>query len=170
MKKLLVGVVAVLCCFGAVFAGCGQNNNETISGEFYTVEEAYKNGLLKYDDLLNIAYLHDNERDFNKDLNKDVIGEDFVSAQKSPAKLSEETENAIKQCYCDKHIYDEDITISDLGVVYYGTYNECVAIMVWVNNGAYATEVIDDVVDGIHFWYPNSNTMLIWKKHRREVK
>jgi len=131
-------------------------------GEFYTLREAFEQNLLSQDDLLSIAYYYNGGRESNEEL----MGENFAPAPKIPEFPDNLTEKAIRQTFWNKYFESENpdgITLDDVGIEnsYYGTYGDCVAVMVW-RAGAYQTVWEDVEVGGVHFIYPNNNRILIW--------
>ncbi|MDE6075037.1 MAG: hypothetical protein K2G26_01215, partial [Clostridia bacterium] len=106
IKKFFMGLLAILTvpCFIFGLAACSgnqsendtgnsdieQGNNDTkspdsyISGEFYTLQEAYDNGYLTLEDLLSIAYYHNGGITGNEEL----ISLDFTPKQKNPECIS----------------------------------------------------------------------------------
>lgn len=132
-------------------------------GYFYTLQEAYDKGLLTQADLMNIAYYH------NSSINWAVqyIPEDYVPVPKNPETLSQETETAIKQTYFDEYFKadkNHNTSLDDIyvGDDYYGTYNNCVAVMVWCADFGYACVIGDVNIGGVRFLYSDSNEILIW--------
>ncbi len=112
----------ILICLNSCFY-----NKEKEFGKFYSLEEAVGNRLINEDDLLNIAYY------FND--NKNINGENFELKIKNPSCLSDEIEKKIKQTHLERIIKEntkaklDGIKIKE----YYGTYNKCVAVFVQDN-------------------------------------
>ncbi len=143
--------------------------NEIGENGFYTVAEAYWLGYITREDLMSIAYYHNCGRSGNEE----VMGEDYKPLPKTPEKLSVETEVAVKQSYFDGHLIDKDLDYLEklLGKKleinvneYDGTYNGCVAVMMSDNYSGFLTIVQTIEIDGIKFYYGNSNEIKIWKK------
>ena len=127
VKRFTLIVMAACMVFtGLTFAGCVE---ETLAGEFYTLQEAYDNGWLTQEDLLSIAYHYNHGREDNEEL----MGEDYVPQPKTPETLSKQTEKSIKQTELDKYNNGREPGSEYYGTLdqvyilgYYGTYNGCV--------------------------------------------
>ena len=140
---------------------------KTTQGALYTLKEAYNYGYLNIEQLKSIAYYHNGGRKYNET----AIPEDYKPIPKIPELLNPSTEYAIRKNFWDIYVYDKsgflfsDVFISDnelTGDCYYGTYKNCVAVMVWLHKGAYSDVFEDVIVGGIHFVYHDANRILIW--------
>ena len=157
-KKVIIFLLSIICAFGVMFsAGCN-----TPTGKFYTLQEAYDNGFLTQEDLMSIAYFNNGGREYNED----IMDENYVPAPMNPTALSAETDMAIRQSYWDKY-YKENTptnrTIDDIGLGYYGTYNNCVAVKVYF--GGFVIEIVrKDYVGGITVFYNCGEKISIWVK------
>ena len=108
---LLLGIVML---FGV--AGCNKKSQES-TGTFYTLQEAYENGWLTQENLKNIAYYHNNGIPYPESLSNNIA----KSIKKSWAKkLKDDNTNQATD------ITEEMVVIEE----YYGTYDECVIIIV----------------------------------------
>jgi hypothetical protein len=156
-KKLCIGLILIM----SFILLCGCTDEVEKKGDFYTLQEAYDQGLLTKDALESIAYYQNGGSD----------DENFVPIPKNPEELSEETENAIKET----RVYDirndsqepikkaktDDVSITQ----YYGTYNTCVAVMLDEAYYAYDAALWDVTIGGIPFHYKDGNRIIIWKQN-----
>lgn len=156
MKKVVMVGVIVMVCIG-LFSACTPKK----SGEFYTLQEAYDQGLLTQDDLKSIAYYHNGESE----------DESFVPMPKTPEVLSNKTEKAIKETRAYnlrtqnpnpiKKAEAKDITI----LKYYGTYNNCVALIMDDIHHDYSSAEREVTIDGVLFHYNDGNSIIIWQQN-----
>jgi len=119
-------------------------------GTFYSLQEAYDEGLLTYDDLRTLAY--------GNGLNNE---DGFVPIPKTPGVLSTEIENAIKynymyyiQCKDEKHVQIE---------YYGGTYGDCVAVVIESCLTSISVVNWQESIGGINFIYSGDFQIIIWK-------
>ena len=148
---------------GAIgLAGCGPKTY----GTFYTLQEAYDNGYLTREDLLNIAYYNgDQERNESalQNFEPTPIGE-----------LSEEISLKIRKYVAERYRnngYNPDVTAEHVSITnYLGCYN-----------GYYVIRYLDNLTDrpavdrdpeayvqevaGIKFSYWNTSLILAWKNN-----
>ncbi len=164
IKKIIcIGSILVLMFAITACIHKGAEYEPEKKGDFYTLQEAYNLELLTRDDLKSIAYYHNGTGD----------DESFVPLPKTPETLSVETENAIKET----RAYDfrnmgthpiKDAKIEDITIhKYYGTYNDCVAVMMYDYN-CYPAVMRDDSIAGVLFNYSDGNSILIWKDSSRQ--
>jgi len=138
-------------------------------GTFYSLQQAYDEGLLTQDDLKNIAYYHHGsmEYDFEKLCEEDLVlteGEieiirqyqnenaGFIPAPKIPEVLSAETEQAIKeatafslraQTYSNGTSMYPNAAAEGVKIKkYHGTYHNCAAVVIDDSYRLYYTGVI----------------------------
>ena len=159
-----------IICFGLLlamllsFAACAGNvdGEEAVpqkKGDFYTLQEAYDQGLLTVDDLKNIAYYQNGESP----------DENFVPTAKNPETLSAETENAIKESRAYDYRNDtvspqKDAKPNDFQVVkYLGTYNNYSAVMIVGSCDMYTQAVWEEIIEDVTFIYNNGNRIYIFK-------
>ena len=64
-KKILVTVIFLITALSMLMCGCERKH-----GEFYTLEEAYNNGLLTKENLEEIAYYINENLNYPKALNR----------------------------------------------------------------------------------------------------
>lgn len=169
MKRLInIGIVLMLA---AAVAACAPKIETTLEdepekkGDFYSLQEAYDLELLTQDDLKNIAYylsVDGGVEDENED-------DSFVPLPKTPEVLSIETENAIKEtrAYYLRNLSPHSIQDAKADGIriflYFGTYNNCVAVMMY-DYFAYTAAGKDVTIAEVVFHYWDGNTILIWKK------
>ena len=164
-----------IICFGAalmigmcIFCGCGKEPLWT----FYTLQEAYDEGLLSVEDLKSIAYYHHNGRQpiFDEVNGWIYVGveEGFVPTPKQPEKLNKQSENKMLKTwvtdYNSKHT--ESIKISNLFVErYYGTYNDCFAV-IFDEKDSYTSGISEfGEIANVSFVQNSNNPIQIWKEN-----
>ena len=152
-KKLII--LGLMLAMILSFAACAPQKK----GEFYTLQEAYDQGLLTVDDLKNIAYYQNGESP----------DENFVPTAKNPEILSSKTENAIKESrayyYRNMEIGAiEDAKSSGYRIVnYLGTYNSSVAVMIEDYMVVYTCALWEEEIEGVTFKYNYGNRIYIFK-------
>lgn len=153
IKKLICFFVLLTILFS--FTACAPQKR----GEFYTLQEAYDQGLLTVDDLKNIAY----------HLNGESPDESFVPTPKNPQTLSAATEKAIKETKAYDYRNDtispkKDVKPNGFRIVkYLGTYNNSLAIMIESNYYVHTCAEWIDTVEGVSFNYGYGNYIVIFK-------
>lgn len=168
--SICILLTLIFCVCG--LCACNDDKDEIYEnpqklGDFYTLEEAYEQGFLSHDDLVNIAYYNHGADD-----SFDFPGgnPDFVVTPKNPEVLSEETKSAICETFAyywergvyapqRTNIYKDEIKVG----LYYGTYNGC-AVVAISRTGVFTTSIQEYMVGGIGFritdeLYP----ILVWK-------
>lgn len=107
MKKFFITLAAL---FIGAFAlcSCATEKADSDNGEFYTLQEAYESNFITVNDLMHISYFKNGEvykvepgGDFNDSSNWEKV--EFVP-EKNLTLLDNETENAIKTAFYNKHI------------------------------------------------------------------
>ncbi len=170
-KKIIVFLlVAVLLAMSICLCACNDSDNEDVYsnprqlGDFHTLEEAYEQGIISHDDLLNIAYYNHQRYDFFDFPDDDP---NFVGAPKDPEVLSEETKAAICETYALYMKTEENrinIPKGHITVVeYYGTYNGWAVVGIG-RPGAFLAGYAHPKIGGIKFavdfcFYPT----MVWK-------
>ena len=157
MTKKQSGKACLLSCFALAVLLCltvscadGDYRIDNVNiGIFFGMQEAYDNGLITVEDLQSIANHQNN-------------------GTKPSGTLSAEVERAIEEtvAYNLRNLNPNpitDATAKDVRISkYYGTYNNCVAVMI----SAAATQALwDDVIAGVIFHYNNGNSIVIWKQN-----
>lgn len=155
MLKKIFCFLVILIMLIAMLAACAPKQR----GTFYTLQEAYDQGLLTQDDLKSIAYYQNEGSD----------DESFTPIPKNPEVLSAKTEKAIRETkayyfrnqspYPIKEAKSKDIRI----LKYYGTYNNLVAVMFDDAYGGHFDAEVKITIAGVLFHYLNSITIIIWK-------
>ena len=129
------------------------------TGTFYSLQEAYDNGWLTQEDLMSIAYYHNDGRVYNED----IMPEDYVPQTKMPEVLSDETQlKIISAIYNVEDAETVDITITE----YYGTYGDCIAVKESMHYRYGGGPCIDAIlsVSGIKFCISIRNPIIIWRE------
>ena len=121
MKKVISVLLSVASafCFIFVFSGC-KDEEIKVSGEFYTLKEAYDNGWLVKSDVRNIAFYY---YKFYKmeDPNDDIIPID-------PQELSEKMQKELKLAYLERiDVIDGTIDKVDI-YMNYGIYGNDIVV------------------------------------------
>ncbi|MCL2140420.1 MAG: hypothetical protein FWH42_01900 [Dehalococcoidia bacterium] len=159
-KLFAVAIAVILLLCGILVplsAGCddkvlvNDNPKEEITGKFYSLQKAYDDGLLSRQDLMNIA----------------SYPSSFGNAELA---LSVDTQLSIKEA-CAESLRNRttspitEATADDITIEYYfGTYNNCVAVIVSNAFTLYSDALWDDVIAGVVFHYYNGNSIIIWKQ------
>ena len=137
-----------------------------ITGEFYSLQEAYEQGIIDKQALESIAYY-----------NSGWTREGFAPIPKTPDILSEEVSLAIKKSLLKnlqerEYKYNGEITypyanatLDDVKITgYYGTYGDCVAVLTDNGYDMHSGVMRYVEIDGVKIKYNNSNGILIWKE------
>lgn len=157
MNKVKKHISILLCAFGIVsLTGC---NNDI--GEFYSLAEAYNNGYITRNDLLNIAYYYNNETNVND--------ETFVPKEISVNDLSKKTLKAIKNTYLVTILKNDSKATLD-GVhlnKYFGKYGDCVSLNMKDDYTCYdlLPPIEEYVIDGVKFlnYIDGPYGITVWK-------
>ena len=161
MKQRIFSIWIAVCLLvlPAVLAGCGPKTY----GTFYTLQEAYDNGYLTREDLMSIAYYHHNGREYNEE----TMPEDYAPIPKDPEELSESTSLRIRSTAAadwNAEYPDDDATAEDFWIdYYYGTYGNCVAVMMTDNFTGYNQVLHASGVADITIQYYDGNRIKIWR-------
>lgn len=135
-------------------------------GPFYSLQEAYHYGLLTQEDLKSIAYYHNGGRTYNEG----IMSEAYTPAPKAPEVLNAETEIEIKSAAAEEYREKYNIKFAEADgftiTQYYGTYNDCIAVMTRDNYSGAADVVWFDSVAGVNIYYSNGKSIQIWRKAR----
>lgn len=132
-----------------------------IDYELIEIDDAYEQGLIDYDDLLNIAYICD-----GYERNKDKFGEEFIPTE--IGELTKGDESAIleslvkwfKKKNRDLYFKEEDFVING----YYGVYKGYIAFTYKLSHYALAAPLVSKeyTIEGINF--EPGKSMFLWKK------
>lgn len=113
-----------------------------IIGSFYTLPQAFEQGLISHDDLEIMA---------------DYINSDTSA---NSEELSPKTLLAIKRNFANYY----QIGIDTVSLVYYGNYNDCYAVIVDRKDAGHASVMTDVIVDEVLFEYSCEGIeIVIWK-------
>ena len=162
-NRILAGIiVAMLLCTG-VLCGC-EEDIET----FYTLQEAYETGYLTREDIMSIAYYHNGGRVYNEG----IMSEGYTPIPKTPQELSEDTVNKIKETAADEYNSQHDLSTKATAdgftiIQYYGTYNNCIAIMMRDIYTGHADAIRTEEIAEITLYYNNGNKIKIWKRSNK---
>jgi len=165
IKKLVtLGIAALLLFSVAGLTACG--NKEETMGKFYSLQEAYDTEWLTVEDLRNIAYYHNNGLEWEGELDMELGSfqpTGFTPVPKNPNSLDVETEGKIKQDFIKREVECKETEHSVL-ILYYGTYNGCVAAKI---NGCwnYGGSPLLFSIDGIVFLQGDNYDILVWKEN-----
>lgn len=156
--RMIAMTVVLLIC--AMAAGCDPR----AYGEFYTLDEAYELGLLTREELMSIAYYYN----FGTRYNEEVMGEDYVPIPKAPEALSKRTADRISSTAAYEYRFDhpaEEAEPEGFPIIeYYGTYGDCVAVMLGFLYGGFFPVAGKVFVADIAFYYLDTNRIKIWKE------
>lgn len=152
-KKLALFLAPLLCL--PILAACGVQPE----GEMCTLEQAYKNGWLTREDVIDIAYF---SNDGNA-LNEETIGEDYAPAQQAGT-LSGSVEQQIKLNYSLLQNGDtdgaENVVIDD----FFGKYGDCYAVQLGEKDGGSFPVYSEYAVAGINFRSGDTGDVIyVWK-------
>ena len=166
--KILLMVLLLLSLF--LFSACADNKKDNedeeqqmVYGDLYTLQQAYVNGFISYEDLISIAYYHNGGREHNEE----IMSEDYKPSLKTPEVLSELTVLKIKSAAAKD--YRENYNVKDAKaegftiIEYCGTYGDCVAIMMRDDYSGTTGAVWIDSVAGVNIYYNSGKEIQIWK-------
>lgn len=150
--------ILLLCLLSlGIISSCGKNYE---IGQFYTLSKAFYKGYINHQDLLNIAYYYNGEKNVN---------EDFELKEVNQSDLDEYTINSIIYSHYEEK-REDSITIYEIEITdYYGTYNGAVCVVVFDNTLVDILVFEEYFIDGVKFldfvpgfphgpeiWAPNS--------------
>ena len=175
-----------IICFGAalimgmcIFCGCGKEP----SGTFYTLQEAYDEGWISYEEVKNISYYSNNGQVYEKSMD-DIPADidyrpegdgtkqiDYTPIPRDPEKLDAKTTKKIRKDYLEFYKEYTDAASSpwikiEMEAIfleaYCGKYSEFVAVKM---NASFKRPgiLIRFFVDDIMFW-GKTHDVLLWKK------
>ncbi len=151
MKRLICVLTIFFVMFG--FVGCKDTEEYEMKGTFYTLQEAYDEGLLTVENLQSIADLHN-------------VGTESADT------LSSDIEESIKETAAANMRNDELSSIPEavadgfLILRYYGTYNNSVAVIMnnpYIGNPAAIVSELETIA-GVSFHYLGYEKIEIWKQ------
>ncbi len=136
-KHFILVLILVISVLSFGMLAC----KDDVDGRFYSLEDSYKNELISHSDLVAIAELLNSGRNSDDELNSDI-------------------ESAIKNKYAELH----DLNVKNIMIEYYGSYNDCVAVICSVNGYGYTTEMVEVYIDDVRLIYNCGGIeMLVWK-------
>ncbi len=163
MKKILAGILACVLALGMLCAcggsgkdtnGDGETGKRLPSGSFYTLKEAYANGWLTREDLMEITYRGSGEvllltvpeselpNGWNGNPEAYFQKIDYTSPYPDPV-LDKDTEKAIIHSYQAKYFSKYNGNDDDFTVVFYGEFH-----------GSYVCDICGkDINRGGGVWY-----------------
>lgn len=103
-------------------------------GNIYELQEAYDNGWLTTDDIMNIGYYYQFGVVDGGLTEEELIG--FEPKPKEADKLSKRVENKIKRAYRRYYLnkYNKRISLNKIELQhYYGTYQDCIVVAIYVH-------------------------------------
>ena len=180
MKKsiILLLLMATICGISA----CGKEKVKTSSSEysssssainensssivekteaFYSLQNAYDNGYITYEDLLNIAY-HSGNAGHNPD-----IFQDFTP--KTIGEMGTGTATSLKTELVKRHneeVENYKATVDDFVIAgYYGCYNGLYAFIAENVNADGPAVIVEEweTIEGVRFRYTDSDRIELWR-------
>jgi hypothetical protein len=152
-KQVVIAVVAIML-FGVVaLTGCTPEEDEIVAkGIFYSLKEAYDEGLLTVENLQSIADYHNNGISYPEEL------DDFVS-------------ESVKKAWAESLRTDKtnprpETTAEEIVITkYYGTYNNCIVVILDYGTHADVSIPVTDTVGGVSFNYGHPRYSIVcWKQ------
>lgn len=139
-KTALIISIFLITAFSMLMCGCERKH-----GEFYTLQEAYENGILTQEDLISIAYYYHSNIS-PETVNGDLMGEGYQPIEKEPKVLSEKTERSIKKTMISdlkNQNFSQPLKLKNIVISgYYGTYKDYIAV-----NLAYSSDGVNTALD-----------------------
>lgn len=161
VKKIIIGVVTVLL-FSCLFIGCGSTN-----GTFYTLNEAYEDGLITRENVMNIAALRTGS--VKTILNTDKTPWEFEEVDFTAVEPDAPLDNALKKQIVKDFKASKKDEIAECEIfAYYGTYDDYIAVEI---SYSYVDIAFPDVmrelsVDNIYLGLISySKELLLWHKN-----
>ena len=123
--------------------------DETILGNFYTLQEAYDGGMLTVEDLQVIAEYLEKNVSAPEEINPGIL-----------KKIKEVAARNLREKEPDRFpdAKAEDFTITK----YYGTYNGCVAFKIEDIYFSHFAVCVDEAIAGVEFHYPTPVKIIVW--------
>ena len=156
MKKscLFIFLILVLLTSCNVITKSSRGNEvrykEPISNQIFDLREGYLNGWVSKETLKSISFYHCGMKP----------NEDFKPKEKVPNELSDDQLQTIRNIiwgdnpdvyYTD--YYEEGFTKDDIEIRYYGTYDDYIAMSIWIPWLAYTCEWYIYKIGGVKFVY-----------------
>lgn len=153
VKKIvcsLLGLVAFLLFL------CGCNKDV---GTFYSLDEAYENGWLTKDDLMEICYYRFGEVYIGESTDSDTWVRYEYNSQNTLSELDKTVENNIKEAYYSLHksdFFDRDGKslggIDNLSVQYCGMYNNSYVVVIECSLWDTGDDATPRHLSGVAWW------------------
>ena len=143
LHKTVVKLFITLCVllFSLANLGCSNINSE---GVIYVLEDAYYLGKISYENLLEIAYYHNNGITYPSSIDKNI-------------------NHKIKKTYLKDLKYDELTYLDNVEIIkYYGEYNQCHVIILDDDFSESNTIVGTYFITNIEFKYLDGKRILVW--------
>ena len=153
IKKILSALIALALLISVFMLTACDSNYVLVD-----LKTGYEQGLINYDDLLNIAYYRQ-----GTNFNVDKFDENFTPKEKG--ELSTFTKHQINKTFAKYGNYSYTIfDFSQYDFIYYGEYAGYIAFS-RVNTSSYPGLTIDIIyLDDIKFSIPDGGGIYLWKK------
>ncbi len=121
MKKILASLVTIIFVLGML---CGCGGTEYPSGSFYTMEEAYENGWITKEDIMEVCYRRfGSVYECSAENPEESVEVDYTSPYPDPV-LDRKTEKAIIHAdYVRGNGQEHGISESDYTLTFYGEFD-----------------------------------------------
>ena len=139
-------------CMLFFLAACKKEGDELI-GTFFTLQEAYDGGWLTVDDLRSIADYHNDNIEFPEALD---LGIEQAVKETAAEAIRTRLSNPFREAIAG------DVSI----VGYYGTFNDCVAVLLHDTFTDYPCVIWEESITGVTFIISGAN-ILIWKDNKK---
>jgi len=121
-----------------------------INNQIFELREAYLNGWVNKEYLKSISYYHCGMKPFDN----------FKPLEKNPIELSDEDLQTIRQLVWESipedfylYLHGYGYTKDDIEIKYYGTYNDYIAMSIWIPWDAYECIWYIYKIGGVKFCY-----------------
>ena len=146
-KKILVTVIFLITAFSMLMCGCERKH-----GEFYTLQEAYDNGLLTKENLEEIAYYVNNSLSYPEALDGKI-------EKKIKNDMAYEIRHAEKAAV--KNAKPDGVRV----FWYYGEYSDCYIVRLindyWLLPAGESYNWIN--IDGVEIHLVNNPPLYVWR-------
>ena len=181
MKKVILAGISLCLPAVMLFAACGETKttSENVSSEAPPTSSAAEQADVSSADIASasseeIASVVSEAASSTATSSKNKVSSNppasskelsFVPDPKNPAFLSASQEDQIKNAWINSFIDSEaDKTDIEVKILYYGTYHDCVALIISDNYNCYPTSLWDENIDGVIFHNLYNDGILIWNK------
>lgn len=156
MKRATKIFIALILAIVTVFCVAGCN---TVTGTFYTLQEAYEYGYLTKMDIKDICYYRFGEVWEGEDLNSEKWVKVENTSTQSSSDLDKKIENKIKKTYYklnEDRFYSKNEGkiggVDDLTVRFFGEFNNSYVVVIDCSLWNYGASVTPMLVAGIAWW------------------